>query len=105
MSSALSPDAAGVRLAVRVTPKGGRDALAGLVVDARGDERLALKVRAAPADGEANAAVLALLARSFGVAKSAVTLTRGETGREKLIHIAGDGAVLAARFAQLTTES
>jgi uncharacterized protein (TIGR00251 family) len=105
VSSALSPDAGGVCVAVRVTPRGGRDAVAGLVVDARGDERLAVKVRAAPADGEANTAVLALLARSFGVPKSAVTLLRGETGREKRIHIAGDGAVLAARFAQLTTEN
>jgi len=51
-----------VRLTVRLTPRGGRDAVEGWTRDDAG--RLVLKVRvaAAAADGQANAAVIALLA-------------------------------------------
>ena len=76
-------------IAVRVTPRGGRDGVEGWVRDGAG--RLLLKVRvAAPAaDGQANAAVLALLAKSLGLSKSALSLVSGQTARVKRIEIAG----------------
>ena len=49
--------------------------------------RLAIKVRARPADGAANVAVLGLLAAALGVSGSAVRLLRGATSREKAIQI------------------
>ncbi len=69
------------RLAVRVTP-GARGE--GLEIAAG---RLLAKVRAKPQDGEANAAVQALLAAALGVAPSRVELLRGATSREKLFRI------------------
>lgn len=85
----------GLMLTVRVTPKASRDVVSGTMATPDG---LALKVAVtAPADkGKANAAVIALLAKSFGVAKSQITLTLGETDRRKVLRISGDPAVLKA---------
>lgn len=67
-----------------VTPKSGRDEVAGW----RGGE-LSVKVTAPPEDGKATAAVCKLLAKSLGVAKSAVRVTRGDISRHKTLEIAG----------------
>lgn len=82
-------------LSVRVTPKASRDAIQGAVATPDG---LALKIAVtAPADkGKANAAVTALLAEAFGIAKSNITLTAGETDRRKVFRISGDPAALIA---------
>ena len=69
------------RLAIRVTP-GARVETLEIV-----DGKLVAKVRAKPKDGEANAAVLALLAGALGLAASRLRLLRGATSREKLIGI------------------
>ena len=81
---------------VRLTPKGGRDAIDG--VDCLADGRAVLKarVRAAASDGEANAALVRLLAKSLGVAPRQVSLIAGETARLKRLRIEGPGAELAA---------
>ncbi len=82
-------------LAVRVTPKASRAAISGTMPTQDG---LALKVAVtAPADkGKANAAVVALLADAFGIAKSNIVLTMGETDRRKVFRVAGDPAALSA---------
>ncbi|OYX45751.1 MAG: hypothetical protein B7Y87_03505 [Sphingomonadales bacterium 32-64-22] len=49
--------------------------------------KLLVKTRAKPKDGEATEAVLALIAGALGVARSRVTLLRGDTSREKLVKI------------------
>ena len=46
-----------------------------------------VRVRAAPQDGKANEAVIRLLARHFGVTRSAVRITRGLTVRNKIVEI------------------
>jgi hypothetical protein len=79
-----------MRLAVHVTPKSGRDEVAGW----RGGE-LSVRVTVAPEGGKANAAVCALLARELGVPKSAVRVVRGETARHKQVEIDGVGELQA----------
>jgi len=59
---------------------------------------LKLRVAAVPAGGAANASLVTLLAREFGVRKSAVTILRGAASRIKHVHIEGDEAKLAARL-------
>lgn len=81
---------------VRAVPRGGRDAIDGVVELGDGQRALKIRVRAAPADGEANAALVRVLARAAGVAPSAVTLLQGAAGRLKTFRIAGDPARLAA---------
>jgi len=85
------------RLTVRVTPKGGRDAVDGWTRDDAGRPVLKLRVSAAAADGAANAAVVALVARSLNVPKSAVRIASGETARVKRLEIEGIGSDEVAR--------
>lgn len=87
-----------LRVAVRLTPKGGRDVLEGLARDANGKSMLKARVAAPPEGGEANAALVLLLAKAFGVPKSAVTIVRGTTARLKQVTINGDVRKLAARL-------
>ncbi len=68
-------------LQVRVTPKAAADR----IVLEEGVYRV--YVTAVPEDGKANKAVIALLAKHLGVAKSRVELVRGETGRDKVFRI------------------
>ncbi len=63
--------------------------------------RLAVRVSARPAEGEANKAVEALLAKAFGVPKGRVAIVRGERGREKTVRVEGDPEALAAAASQL----
>jgi len=71
----------------------------GWITDAAGRAMLKLRVSAAAADGAANAAVVALIARSLDVPRSAVRITSGETARVKRLEIAGaDESDLARAF-------
>jgi len=87
-------------LRVRLTPRGGRDRIDGWSDDDRG-RVLRVRVSAPPVDGKANAALVKLVAKSLGVAKSAVTITAGETARIKTLAIDGDAGALRARIAAL----
>lgn len=93
----IQATAEGVRLRVRLTPAGGADRLDGVAVDAAGEAYLKARVRAAPEDGAANAALVALLAKTLGLAKSAVRIERGHTARVKLVAAAGVDAETARR--------
>ena len=77
------------RLPVRLTPGAAADRIDGWDVDADGRPVLKVRVRARPVEGEANVALLKLLAKSLGVPKSAVTLDRGGQLRTKMISVAG----------------
>ena len=91
----------GVRLAVRLTPRAGSDALGGVREARPGQPCLLARVTAPPAAGAANAALVGLLAKTLGVPKSAVTLVGGQTARLKTLEIAGDPAALEAALARL----
>ena len=88
-------------LHVRVTPRGGRDAIDGVERLADGRAVLKLRVRAAPDKGAANAAVLALVAGRLGLARAAVGLAHGATGRNKAVWLRGDPAALAVRLQEI----
>ncbi|MEN3792219.1 DUF167 family protein [Fulvimarina sp. MAC3] len=86
---------AGLKLFVRVTPKSSKDALEGLADDGAGRLRLKAKVRAVPEDGKANAALEKLVAKRFGVPKSAASVVAGPTSRSKTVLIEGDPGALS----------
>ena len=94
-----TPLSAPLRIAVRLTPKGGRDAIDGWREDAAGKRVLAARVAAPPEDGKANEALVRLLAKTLDVAKSKVRIVTGETSRMKIVEVAGDSPSLAARLA------
>ena len=92
----------GLTLVVRLTPKGGRDAIDGVETMSDGRPVLKARVRAAPEDGKANAGLIEFLAKALRVPKSAVTLASGQTSRVKSLEIAGDFVALSAALARLT---
>jgi uncharacterized protein YggU (UPF0235/DUF167 family) len=74
-------------IAVRVTPRGGRDAVEGWMRDEAGRLILKVRVATAAADGQANAAVLELLAKALRRPKSSLSLVSGQTARVKRIEV------------------
>jgi uncharacterized protein YggU (UPF0235/DUF167 family) len=91
-------------LDVRLTPKGGRDALDGIAPLADGRRVLKARVRAAPHEGAANAALTRLIARAAGVPPSQVTIVAGATARVKRVRVAGDPRAIAAALANAAGE-
>src|ERR671928_394 len=92
--------AGAVLLDVRLTPKGGRDALDGIAPLADGRTVLKARVRAAPHEGAANAALTRLIAATAGVPASKVTIVGGATARVKRLRVAGDPRAIAAALEQ-----
>ena len=88
----------GVRLAVRVTPRARSDRIVGVARDQDGEWVLKVAVAAPPAEGRANDALLRLIAREWDVSRRDLAVVAGAASRNKLIHIAGDPAVVAERL-------
>ena len=88
----------GVRVRLKVTPKAKRAQFGGLLDEPDGEKALKVAVTAAPEGGKANEAVIALLAKEWGVAKSAVSVVAGATDRRKLVEIRGPSQALLARL-------
>lgn len=88
-ADAISAHGDGIRIRVRLTPSGGADRVDGVAVDAAGEAHLKARVRAAPEDGAANAALEDLLAKTLRLPKSAVRIERGHTARVKLVGVSG----------------
>jgi uncharacterized protein len=89
----------GVTVEVRAQPRARRIAL----TCAGGS--LKAQVTAPAEDGKANAAVIELMAAAWKLPKSAFTVTRGTTSRDKVISIAGEPRLLAARIMEWTRDS
>jgi uncharacterized protein (TIGR00251 family) len=91
-----------LRLTVRLTPNGGRDAFDGIETGSEGETYLKARVTAIPEKGKANKALIALVSKSLGVAKSSITLVSGETARKKILRIEGDPEDLAKKLETLS---
>jgi uncharacterized protein YggU (UPF0235/DUF167 family) len=94
-----STRADGIEIKIRVTPRGGRDAIEGVEALSDGRPVLKVRVRAAPEDGAANEGIRRLLAKAVRRPPSAVALTAGATARVKTFAIEGDPTALAEALA------
>lgn len=74
----------GCRFPVRVQPRASRDEIVGVQEDT-----LRVRLTAPPVEGQANAALIQLLARWLGVRKAAVSIVGGATGRSKWVQVDG----------------
>lgn len=101
-SSCWTADEDGLVLAVRVTPRGGRDGLGGYWQDKDGRAALLARVSAAPVDGAANAALEMLVAKAFGVRRRDVTVIAGTSSRQKRLKIVGNTYNLATKATELS---
>jgi uncharacterized protein (TIGR00251 family) len=73
-----------LELNLKVTPKSSRSK-----IEVCADGLIKVWVTAAPTDGQANEAVIELLAKSLGIAKSKVQIVRGHASREKRVQVLG----------------
>jgi uncharacterized protein len=92
----------GISVALRVTPRGGRDDIDGVETLADGRTVVKVRVRAIADGGEANRAVTELLAKALGVPKAKVRILSGTTSRFKQIAVDGDPARLGEALRKLT---
>ena len=97
IGTVVLPGRDGALLRLKVSPGAARDAVLGVAAD-----RLRVSVRAAPEKGRANKAVIALLAKTFRVPKSALEITAGGGASRKTVRVGGIGAeAVAARIREL----
>jgi hypothetical protein len=92
----------GISVALRVTPRGGRDGIDGLETLANGRTVVKVRVRAIAEGGEANRAVMELLAKALGVPRGKVRVLSGATSRLKQIAVDGDPQKLGDALRKLT---
>lgn len=78
---------ADVRLTLHIQPRASRTAVVGPHGDA-----LKIRLAAPPVDGAANEALINFLAEQLGVARAAITLAAGSTGRRKVVVVTGIGS-------------
>ncbi|MEN5364359.1 DUF167 domain-containing protein [Brevundimonas intermedia] len=89
-------------LPIRLQPGAAVDCIESWEADPEGRRVLKVRVRARPIDGEANDALIRLLAKRLGVSKSSVTVVRGGQSRSKIVVVDGlDDETLDARIAEI----
>jgi uncharacterized protein (TIGR00251 family) len=86
------------RVTVRVKPASSRTAVGGHYGE---DDQLVVAVNAPPVDGAANTAVIAAVAKAFGLRRADIRLVSGQTGRSKVLELNGDSATLSRRLLEL----
>ena len=79
-----------IRLDLKLTPRAKKSAFTGQAVDATGKAYVKASVTAIPEHGKANAALIKLLAKEWRLAKSQITIIRGQTSTRKTVEIAGE---------------
>jgi uncharacterized protein (TIGR00251 family) len=92
----------GISVALRVTPRGGRDDIDGIETLANGRSVVKVRVRAIAEGGEANRAVTELLAKALGVPKARVKILSGVTSRLKQVAVGGDPKILGETLRKVT---
>jgi len=86
--------AGGVKVRVRLTPKASNNRIGGMVADADGGVALKAGVTAPPEGGKANKALIGMLAKSWRVAKTSISVKSGLTNRQKTLLVEGDTEML-----------
>ena len=95
-TSPIQPAAGGLRLLLRLQANARGNAVEGVVGLADGRKALKARVTAPPEDGRANAALIKLLAKTWRLPKSAITIVAGQRDRTKILLIEGDAKALEA---------
>jgi hypothetical protein len=80
----IADSAAGATFAIKVHPRGKKNAITGEVGDA-----LKVSLTAPPVDGKANAACIEFFAKLLKVLRASVSIASGEASRDKVVRVAG----------------
>jgi uncharacterized protein len=84
---AIRQSDAGVTFALRVHPRAKKNGITGEIGDT-----LKISLTAPPIEGRANEACIVFLAELLNVPRSSITITSGQSSRNKIIHVAGISA-------------
>jgi len=95
----------GAELFVRLTPRSSRDCLDGIERSDNGRSWLAVRVRAIPDKGAANAALESLLAAKLCLPRRSVVVVSGTTARFKILRITSPPDNLGASLTALTEQA
>lgn len=83
---------------VRLTPKASNNRIDGMVPDAEGGVALKAGVTAAPEGGKANKALIGMLAKSWRLPKTSISVQSGAGSRRKTLVIEGDTKMLLEKL-------
>ena len=86
----IKPHKDGVTFSLHLQPSAGSDRILEIRITAEGEAVLRAQVTAAPEKGKANDALIKMLAKAWGFAKSDLSILTGRSGRRKVILIKGD---------------
>jgi hypothetical protein len=100
-SDILCPFAGGVRITVRAKPGLSRARDVKVVDIGNGKRAIEVSVNAAAQDGKANRALIERLADEWGIGKKQIDIKSGETGRLKIVEIAGEPESLLRKIAEM----
>lgn len=100
MTSCYRGTPTGIEVRLRVTPNAKTNKIEAIEQRDDGTTVLRVRVNAVPDKGKANKAVIALMAKTMGIAKTSIIIKSGETARLKTIAIAGETAALIENMAQ-----
>ena len=78
----------GIRIEVKVEPRSSKKGLAGVL-----GNKLKVKLTSPPVDGAANEQLIEVLAEAFGIKKSAITIIRGQSSKNKVVELSGISSI------------
>jgi uncharacterized protein len=97
------PTRDGLRVAIHLSPRAKCDRLLGIVSTAEGGRTLKASVTAPAQDGQANEALLQLLARAWRLARRDLSIIVGAANRNKIVRITGEPHHLLAKLSDEIT--
>ena len=99
-NSPIAPTRNGLSVAIRLSPRARSDRLLGIVATAEGGRAVKASVTAPAQDGQANEALLQLLARTWRLPRRDLSIVVGAVSRNKIVHIAGDPNELIVKLSR-----
>ena len=88
----------GLSVRVRLTPKAARNAIGGTVADAQGIPALKATVTAPPEGGKANKMLIGMVAKSWRLSKTSISVKSGASHRQKTLLVEGDTEMLMKKL-------
>ena len=99
-NSPIAPTRNGLSVAIRLSPRARSDRLLGSIATAEGGRAVKASVTAPAQDGQANEALLQLLARTWRLPRRDLSIVVGAVSRNKIVHIAGDPNELIVKLSR-----
>ena len=90
----------GLNFNIKVIPKAKQNYIGEIFVNSKNQKILKIYTTAAPIEGKANKAVIALLSKSWQLKKSQISIILGAKDNNKVVHISGDPKDLLEYFKQ-----